>query len=69
MTDAWESAATVDKGKTYHDWGQNTKAEAPIDFIFYDGFSACESMLRVTQEYKGCPYVSDHYPVTAVLDY
>lgn len=69
MTDAWQSAATADFNITWHDWGKNTRDKTPIDYIFYSGFSACESMLRVTQTYNGRPYVSDHYPVTAVLVY
>ena len=68
MTDAWQSAEEADFGTTWHDWGKNT-GDTPIDYIFYSGFSACKSMLRVTQEYKGRSFVSDHYPVTAVLVY
>ena len=69
MTDAWQTARMADFNLTWHDWGKNKRDHTPIDYIFYSGFSACDSMLRVTQPYKGCPYVSDHYPVTAVLEY
>ena len=65
MLDAWEQAKLVDDGPTYHGYGESEKFH--IDYIFYTGFPACKSMLRVTQPYLGCPYVSDHYPITAVL--
>ena len=68
MTCAWETAETADYGPTYHDYGE-IRHGTPIDYIFYSGFSSCKSMLRVTQKYNGRPYVSDHYPVTAVLVY
>lgn len=68
MTDAREAAIDTDRGITWHDWGKAV-GEGPIDFIWYDGFAGCEAFSRVTQSYLGCPYVSDHYPVTAVLKY
>lgn len=65
MLDAWETAEKVDFGPTYHGYGKDHNT--PIDYIFYTGFSACKSMLRVTKPYLGFPYVSDHYPITAVF--
>jgi len=62
MADAWESAATVEDGPTYHGWGQKLD-QAHIDYIFYKGFSGCDSMLRITTPYLSVPYVSDHYPL------
>lgn len=68
MTDAWEEAKTVDDGPTYQAWGQ--RMDIPhIDYIFYSGFTACNSMVRITREYLDTPFVSDHYPVKAVLEY
>lgn len=66
MLDARETAAQTDRGTTWHDWGK-VDGTPGIDYIFYKGFSSCESFQRVTKEYLGRPYVSDHYPVTAVL--
>ncbi|MBR4774538.1 MAG: endonuclease/exonuclease/phosphatase family protein [Bacteroidales bacterium] len=63
MLDAWETAKTVDDGPTYHGYGKDEKPH--IDYIFYTGFPSCEKMLRVTREYPGCRFVSDHYPITA----
>lgn len=68
MKDSWETAADVDDGITYHGWGT---AEGPghIDYIFYSGFSACEKMERIKEPYLGVTYVSDHYPVSAILEW
>ena len=67
MTDAREVAAVTSNESTYHGYG--TVEKAPIDYIFYSGFAGCEEFARVTKPYLECPYVSDHYPVTAVLKY
>ena len=68
MTDAREAAPVTDRGITWHNWGK-AQGKGPIDFIWYKGFSSCEEFARVTESYLGQPYVSDHYPVTAVLKY
>lgn len=67
MTDARESAKVTTCETTYHGYG--TVEKEPIDYVFYNGFSGCKEFARVTETYLGCPYVSDHYPVTAVLEY
>jgi endonuclease/exonuclease/phosphatase family metal-dependent hydrolase len=67
MTDAREVAPVTSNESTYHGYG--TVEKAPIDYIFYSGFAGCEEFARVTKPYLECPYVSDHYPVTAVLKY
>lgn len=38
-----------------------------IDYIYYSGFSACPEFATITQSYAGIPFISDHYPVKAVL--
>ncbi|MBO4467024.1 MAG: endonuclease/exonuclease/phosphatase family protein [Bacteroidales bacterium] len=68
MLDARETAPETDWGITWHNWGK-AQGNGPIDYIWYKGFSACTEFARVTQPYLDCPYVSDHYPVTAVLKY
>ncbi len=68
MTDAWTSAAEVDDGSTWHDWGRNPD-DRHIDYIFYKGFKACKSIRRITQPYGNSQYVSDHYPVVAELEW
>ena len=67
MTDAREVAPVTSNESTYHGYG--TVEKAPIDYIFYSGFAGCEEFARVTKPYLECPYVSDHYPVTAILKY
>ena len=68
MLDARETAPVTDWGITWHDWGR-AQGKGPIDYIWYKGFSSCTEFARVTQPYLDCPYVSDHYPVTALLKY
>lgn len=40
-----------------------------LDYIYYSGFSRCLSFRTVTESFAGVPYISDHYPVTAVLKF
>ena len=67
MLDARETATVTDTEVTWHNWGQ--VIEPPIDYIFHKGFAGCEQFARVTKEYLEVPFVSDHYPVTAVFTY
>lgn len=67
MQDAWETAPEVDEGPTWHDWGK-VSGTRHIDYIFYSGFEKCTSLTRLTKEYDNMPFVSDHYPVIAVLE-
>lgn len=68
MTDARESAAVTDTSQTYHGWGTVT-GNPPIDYVFYSGFAACDSLVVDRTPYEGVQFVSDHYPVKAVLRY
>lgn len=68
MKDCWNTATEVDDGTTWHDWGRNPD-DPHIDYIFYSGFAGSDRIYRVTKEYAGRPYVSDHYPVVARLRY
>ena len=67
MADAWATAPEIDEGPTWHDWGKGTDTRH-IDYIFYSGFSKCTSLVRLTKSYDNMPFVSDHYPVIAVLE-
>lgn len=40
-----------------------------IDYIYYSGFSGCGTFRVVDTEYAGCPFISDHYPILAVLEF
>ena len=66
MKNARTNAEVTDSLGTFHGWG---KTSAIIDYIFYDGFSACRSYKTLTDSYAGKPYISDHYPIVAVLEF
>ena len=40
-----------------------------IDHIFYRGFSACTEFITVKQSWEGVQFISDHYPIYAVLKF
>lgn len=40
-----------------------------IDYIYYSGFSGAESFKVLTQNFDGKPFISDHYPIVAKIDY
>ena len=67
MEDARQTARVTDDGLTYHGWG--TVEKEPIDYVFYAGFAGCDVFEAIRQPYEGVDYVSDHYPVKAVLNY
>lgn len=64
MKNARKIAAITDSSATYHGWG---KASEVIDHIFYTGFRSCTRFETVTGPYAGRKFISDHYPVEAVL--
>jgi len=64
MTSARDAAVKTDKGGTYHGWGKESEV---IDHIYYSGFSACTLFKIVKKSYLDRKFVSDHYPVRAVL--
>lgn len=64
MKNARQIAADTDSMGTYHGWG---KTSAVIDHIFYSGFRSCTEFETVTKPYADRKYISDHYPVKAVL--
>lgn len=64
MTSARDAAVKTDKGGTYHGWGKESEV---IDHIYYSGFSACTLFEIVKKPYLDRKFVSDHYPVRAVL--
>lgn len=64
MKDARETAAVTDHHDTYNAWG---KRSALIDYIFYTGFSSCTEYHTITKSYFGRTFISDHFPISAVL--
>ena len=60
LCSARESALESDDIPSYNAFGKGkTKT---IDHIFYSGFDALW-FKTITQEYGGCKYISDHYPI------
>lgn len=64
MKNAREEAPKTDELDTYNGFG---KGSGIIDHIWYNGFTAL-SYRTITDTYKNAPYVSDHYPIVAVLE-
>ena len=66
MLNARDNAKVSDDKGSYNGWGNSN---AKIDFIWYEGFSSCESFRTNTNPYLGCEFISDHYPIEAVFAY
>lgn len=64
MTSTRDVAEKTDRHGTYNDWG---KESSIIDYIWYSGFSSCPEYQTITKKYGGRAFISDHYPVKAVL--
>ena len=64
MSNARKAAAKTDSVGTYNNWGKSSDI---IDYIYYTGFSSCSEYQTVTKKYADRKFVSDHYPITAVL--
>jgi len=80
MNSARKSADKTDNLASFNAWKQpigkadlgdhlkdGKDADNAIDYIYYSGFSGCPEFRTVTRSYAGVPFVSDHYPVRAVL--
>ena len=64
MKDARVSAERTDSLNSFNGWG---KSSSVIDYIYYSGFSSCPKFETVQKKYGDFPFISDHYPVRAVL--
>lgn len=65
MVSARAVAASTDNRATFHGWGK--KFTDVIDYIYISGFSACDKFEVVTKGYADRTFISDHYPIRAVL--
>jgi len=61
---AKETAVKTDDIDSFNAWG---KRSSQIDYIWYRGFDSCTEYETVTKSYFDRTYISDHYPVKAVL--
>lgn len=64
MSNARKTAPKTDNTGTYNNWGKNSDV---IDHILYSGFSACSEYQTVTKKYADRKFVSDHFPLMALL--
>lgn len=64
MTSARVGAEDSDDTPSFNGWGKSTSV---IDYIYYSGFSKCTDFKVVTKPYANFTYVSDHYPIRAIL--
>lgn len=83
MSSARATADTTDSTPSFNAFGKPLKQAAigdqfvdlattdglTIDYIYYSGFSKCPKFRTVTESFAGVPYISDHYPVTATLEF
>lgn len=66
MKSARKVAEKTDNTGTLNNWG---KASSVIDYIYFTGFSSCPEYHTVTEKYAERKFVSDHYPITAELNF
>ena len=64
MQNSRKVAQISDRTGSYQGWG---KASDVIDYVYFKGFSSCKSFKTLADPYADIPYISDHYPVKAVL--
>ena len=68
MKSARDVAAKTDRHGSFNGWGK-CNPEKIIDYIYFSGFRRCASFETVTKEYDGRKFISDHYPIKAVLEF
>ena len=68
MKSARDVAARTDRHGSFNGWGKSNP-EPIIDYIYFTGFRRCDSFETITKEYDGRKFISDHYPIKAVLEF
>lgn len=68
FVNARATAYTGDAYGTYNGFTSPNRTNK-LDHIFYRGFSACTEFITVKQSWAGYAYISDHYPVYAILKF
>lgn len=66
MTSARNTAAKTDSKGSFNGWGKQ-KEKSIIDYIYYKGFDSCPEFETIDKKYNGLTYISDHFPIKAVL--
>ena len=68
MQSARKIAKVTDNFTTYNGWGGIApEKEYVIDYIYVSGFSSVPEFRTDLNTYAGKPFISDHYPIVAVL--
>ena len=62
------SSRSGDAYGTYNGFS-NPNTTTKLDHIFYRGFSVCAKFITVKQAWEGFQFISDHYPVYAILKF
>ena len=66
----YNAAATAHKADTLPTFNGFGKSEGVcIDYIWWKNFKFCEEYSVIRKEYDGIKYVSDHWPIIAVLEF
>lgn len=66
MKSAREVADKTDNLNTFNGWG---RSKSIIDYIYYSGFSSCPSYETIQKKYAEKPFISDHFPIKAILNF
>ena len=62
------TAPQRDNGPTFNDFSSTDKGYR-FDHVFYRGFASCSKFAVDRNSWHGHTFVSDHYPVYAILDF
>ena len=65
MLSARDAGVKTDIHGTYNNWGKSSQV---VDHIFCSDFIP-EEYRTIRQRYASVPYISDHYPVYAILEF
>lgn len=69
MESARFNAADADSIGSFNGFGSEGAKLRPIDYIYFSGFDKCLRFKVDTTSYSGIPYISDHYPIFADLEF
>lgn len=61
------TSGVTDNTSTYQGFGTTTGSI--IDHIFYRGFKSCIKYRCINDSWDGVTYISDHYPIYAILEF
>ena len=67
MESVRDIAPKTDSLDTFQGFGTGEYGNRVIDYIYESGFSAAPSYETITKTYAEIPYISDHYPIAAIL--